>query len=148
VIDYKIKKASQKDLYLHLERCDHLFVPPLSHKVKLCDYAQKLYEKAETFEAWHEQELVGVIAAYFNDNKSKKGFITNVSVLENYKNKGIANQLVAMIKEFAQNNDFATIVLEVDSQNVNAIALYKKHQFELEYEKQGSLFMEFRIKSN
>lgn len=147
VIDYKIKKALQRDLYLHLEMCDHLFVPSLSNKVNLHDYAQKLYEKSQTFEAWHKKELVGIIAVYFNDNQSKKGYITNVSILENYMNKSIASQLIKMTKEYARNNDFTKILLEVQSKNYNAIALYKKHHFEIEREEEEALFMEFRIKN-
>jgi ribosomal protein S18 acetylase RimI-like enzyme len=148
VIDYKIKKASQKDLFLHLESCDYLFVPPLSYKVNLQDYSQKLFEKSQTFEAWHEKKLVGLIAVYFNDRQSKKGFVSNVSVLENYNNKGIGSQLIKMIKEYAKNNDFTKILLEVNSKNINAIALYKKHHFEIEHEEKGSLVMGFRIKNN
>jgi ribosomal protein S18 acetylase RimI-like enzyme len=148
VIDYKIKKASQKDIFLHLESCDYLFVPPLSYKVNLQDYSQKLFEKSETFEAWHEKKLVGLIAVYFNDRQSKKGFVTNVSVLENHNNKGIASQLIKMTKEYGHNNDFTKISLEVHTQNSNAIALYKKHHFEIEHEEEEALFMEFRIKNN
>lgn len=148
MIDYKIKKASQKDLYLHLEMCNHLFVPPLSDKVNLHDYAQKIYKKSQTFEAWHKKKLVGLIAVYFNDSQSKKGYITNVSVLENYINKGIASQLIKMTKEYAQNNDFTKISLEVQSKNNIAIELYKKHHFEIEHEGKEALFMEFRTKIN
>ncbi|MFE3846677.1 GNAT family N-acetyltransferase [Flavobacterium sp. LB3P45] len=148
VIDYEIKKASQKDLYLHLEMCDHLFVPLLSDKVNLHDYAQKIYKKSQTFEAWHDKKLVGLIAVYFNDSQSKKGYITNVSVLENYINKGIASQLIKMTKEYAKNNDFTKISLEVHSKNKNAITLYKKQGFEIENKKEEALFMEFRIKNN
>jgi ribosomal protein S18 acetylase RimI-like enzyme len=147
VIDYEIKKASQKDLFLHLESCDYLFVPPLSYKVNLQDYSQKLFERSQTFEAWHEKKLVGLIAVYFNDRQSKKGFVSNVSVLENHNNKGIASQLIKMTKEYAHNNDFTKILLEVHSKNNNAIALYKKHHFEIEHEEKEALFMEFRIKN-
>ncbi|WP_367773678.1 GNAT family N-acetyltransferase [Flavobacterium sp. WC2421] len=148
VIDYKIKNASQKDLHLHLEKCNYLFLPPLSDKVNLQEYSQKIHEKSQTFEAWHEKKLVGFIAVYFNDSQAKKGYITNVSVLENYNNKGIASQLIKMTKEYAQNNDFTKIILEVHSKNNNVIALYKKHDFEIEHEEKEALFMEFRIKNN
>lgn len=146
MIDYKVKQASQKDLYLHLEKCNHLFVPPLSDKVNLNDYALKLFKKAYTFEAWNNEELVGLIGAYFTDRQTNKGFISNVSVLEEYNNKGIATQLLNMTKEYAKNNEFDKIGLEVNEKNRNVIAFYKKNKFEIEYEKMDSLFMGFNIK--
>ena len=145
MIDYKVKQASQKDLYLHLEKCNHLFVPPLSDIVNLNDYALKLFEKAYTFEAWDKTELVGFIGAYFTDRQTNKGFISNVSVLEEYNNKGIATQLLNMTKEYAKNNEFDKIGLEVNAKNRTVVAFYKKNKFEIEYEKMDSLFMQINI---
>ncbi len=146
MIDYKVKQASEKDLYLHLEKCNHLFVPPLSEKVNLQDYARKLFENAHTFEAWDSKELVGFIGVYFTDRQTKKAFISNVSILETYNNKGTATELLNMTKEYAKSHEFDKIVLEVNAKNMNAIAFYVKNNFEIEYEKMDSLFMEFNIK--
>ena len=36
----------------HLEQCDQLFIPPLSERVVLSEYAAKLSDRGERFEAW------------------------------------------------------------------------------------------------
>ena len=120
-------------------------MPQLSDIVNLSDYALKLFEKAYTFEAWDKTELVGFIGAYFTDRQTNKGFISNVSVLEEYNNKGIATQLLNMTKEYAKNNEFDKIGLEVNAKNSNVVAFYKKNKFEIEYEKMDSLFMQINI---
>lgn len=145
MIDYKIKNASEIDLYLHLEKASHLFVPPLASRVNLKEYAQKLYEKAQTFEAWDQDNLIGLFAGYFNLHISKEVFVTNVSVLEQYKNKGIASQLLIMVKIFAVHNGYDKIRLEVNSKNTQAIQFYTKHQFVIDVEEGESVFMNLKL---
>lgn len=145
MIAYKIKKSTQKDLLLHLEKCDALFVPALSSKVDLTIYADKLTNNAQTFEAWYDVALIGVIAAYFNDLQTKTGFITSVSVLEKYNNQGIATQLMKLTKEYAIQNGFEKIQLEVHPENENAIRFYTKEAFKITTKETTSIIMEYDI---
>lgn len=146
MIVYKIKKSTQKDLLLHLQKCDDLFVPKLSSKVDLVAYAQKITDYAYTFEAWHEADLVGVVASYFNDFETKTSFITNVSVLQVFNNLGIAKELLKMAKEYAVKRGFQKIKLEVHPNNDKAIQLYTKNDFKITTQNPDSITMVLDIK--
>jgi ribosomal protein S18 acetylase RimI-like enzyme len=128
-IIYNIKTASKHKIYLHLLECNNDFVPPLYEKVNLVEYARKLFKSSVTFEAWSNKKLIGLISAYFNNTKESIGYITNVSVIGDYKGHGIASQLLSNCIQHAANIKFNTLLLEVDKKNIIAINFYKKHNF-------------------
>jgi len=126
---YKTRTASIEEIFLHLTECKDDFNPPLDQTVNLSEYAKKIAEKAITFEAWVDNKLAGVVAAYFNDAENHSGYITHVDVLRNYSGKGIAVDLMNRCIEFAIQNGFYQITLEVAEDNDKAIQLYKKLDF-------------------
>ena len=126
---YKTRTASSEDIFLHLTECKDDFNPSLDQTVNLSEYAKKISEKAVTFEAWIDNRLAGLVAAYFNDVEKKSGYITHVGVLRDYKGKGIAFDLMRRCVEFAIQNGFNQIQLEVAEDNDKAIQLYKKLNF-------------------
>jgi ribosomal protein S18 acetylase RimI-like enzyme len=127
-ITYQIKKAKEEQIYSHLKECNTNFFPPLSDRVNLEEYSKKIADKAITFEAWSENTLVGLIAAYMNE-ETKISFITNVSVLKNYMGLGIAAELTKNCIEHIRQHNFKEIKLEVHKNNLSAISLYKKFNF-------------------
>ena len=68
-------KASEIEIAEHLTRCDTDFVPPLSGRVEINDYVQKIFGKATTFEAWSSGALVGLVATYCNDQEKRIAYI-------------------------------------------------------------------------
>ena len=128
-VEYKIQNATEQQIDLHLRGCSENFIPPLATRLDIKNYSRKIFDKAVTFEAWSENILVGLIAAYFNDHENKQAFITNVSVLPGFNGKGIASQLVKMSVDYAVQNDYTEIHLEVSSKNNKAINLYTKFGF-------------------
>lgn len=128
-IKYKINTASESDVHLHLSNCSQDFEPPLDKKVDILEYSKKIAERSTTFEAWAENNLVGLVAAYLNDQQSGKGFITSVSTLKEYLGNGIASKLVANCLEYANESNFSEINLEVNANNQKAIKLYEKFNF-------------------
>lgn len=145
-LKYQVKAASQEGIYLHLKECDNNFIPPLSQKVDLHEYSKKLAEKAVTFEAWKGKALIGLVAAYFNDAESGSGFITNVSVTENYCDKGLASRLMSNCIEYAIQHNINNITLEVSNYNNEAIRLYKKFHFTIFQDKGDLIMMRLLIK--
>lgn len=125
---YKVKTASEEAIYQHLMACDEYFKPALSKKVAIGEYSKKIFEKAITFEAWHDAILSGMVAVYFNE-ANQFAFITNVSVMRDAVKAGIASQLMKMCIEYSFATHIKEITLEVNSQNNNAIELYKKFNF-------------------
>jgi len=122
--------ASIEDILTHFRGCNPVFYAYLCKKVDLISYSKKIQLHANKFEIWDGTELVGLVAAYFNDNENKQGFITNVSVLDSYSRQGIASALMQKCIDYASLNTFLTITLEVNSNSHKAIGLYNLYNFE------------------
>lgn len=128
-ITYKINTSVELDILEHLEKCDNLFTPPLSARIEISEYSKKIFTYAERFEAWKGDKLIGLVAVYCNNIKDRKAYITNVSILEKYQGKGIANSLMFYCIEHIKNKNFKSIELEVNADNISANKLYKKFRF-------------------
>jgi 2-polyprenyl-3-methyl-5-hydroxy-6-metoxy-1,4-benzoquinol methylase len=120
VVEYVFNKSSAAKIAEHLLQCDANFVPPLSSRVGLNDYAQKIANKAARFETWSDGAMVGLVAAYCNDQETGIAYITNVSVLAAWTGKGIAACLMKQCVAHARSSGMRQISLEVASDHVNA----------------------------
>lgn len=134
-LQWQTNQASAATVAAHLRACDKLFVPPLTSRVRIDDYALKITALAQRFEAWADGELVGLVAAYFNasddTNRLQRpaAFITSVSVLPHQQCQGIAAQLLTHCIEQAKSLRLAALELEVDPSNRAAARLYEKLGF-------------------
>ena len=128
-VEYLSNKATEAEIADHLSRCDADFVPHLSGRVDINDYARKIANKAVRFETWFCDTLVGLAAVYCNDQEKRIAYITSVSVLKAWTGKGIAARLVGQCVEHAKISGMRQISLEVASGNAPAINLYKKIGF-------------------
>jgi len=128
-VNYTVKTASEHDISLHLSLCNDSFSPSLSQRVDIVEYSKKIFDKAITFEAWHDRDLVGLVAAYFNDSIGRSGYISNVSINYDYMGKGIATALMSSCLSYAEKCGIKNITLEVFNTNSSAIGLYKKLGF-------------------
>jgi len=129
VVEYLLNKASEVEIAEHLSRCDADFVPALSGRVEITDYAKKIASKATRFEAWSGGMLVGLVAAYCNDLEDCIAYITSVSVLREWMGKGIASTLMNKSIAHAKALGMRQITLEVAIGNASAINLYEKSGF-------------------
>lgn len=128
-VEYFHNTASLRAITEHLLRCDPDFVPRLSHRVQIKDYAEKIEKRAMRFEAWSRGTLVGMLAVYFNFPEDSFGFITNVSVLRNWTGRGIAACMLEQCVQHARSLGLHGIQLEVGCDNLPAIGLYAKIGF-------------------
>ena len=128
-IGYLVNTASEVVIAEHLLFCDGDFVPTLSERVEIPDYAQKIISKATRFEAWSNGTLVGLVAAYCNDQETRIAHITSVSVLKEWTGKGLAASLINHCVAYAKAAGMRQIGLEVAAANVPAIKLYEKSGF-------------------
>lgn len=128
-IEFGSNKASEAQLAEHLSYCDAHFVPQLSDRVEINDYAKKIATRAMRFEAWSGDKLVGLVAAYCNDQEQRIAYITSVSVLRGWTGKGIAARLMKHCIEYAKTSGMWQVSLEVASANAPAIRLYEKIGF-------------------
>jgi len=87
-IDYYIYQPGSLDYHQfweYLKEVDSLLIPPLSSRVDLAEYAERVTNKAILFVAKDGQEWVGVEAVYFNEYP-EYSFTTHLSVKKEYQN--------------------------------------------------------------
>ena len=131
LFNYTINHAKNEDIEKQLLQCSKLFSPALDTYVSIPDYSKKIRENAVTVEAWHSDELIGLVACYLNNDRTHEGYITNVSVIHDYQGKGVAKKLIKNTIEEALNKKFKTLNLEVEVNNKWAIGLYRRSGFVL-----------------
>lgn len=130
-IKFYTNKANVKDIENHLYQCSDLFDPILTSYVNIKGYSLKIRNNADTFEAWSDKKLIGLVACYLNNFETRCGYITNVSVIKEHQGFGIAAKLISNLIEKALKLGFKSIKLEVDIKNIVAIDLYKRAGFVL-----------------
>jgi ribosomal-protein-alanine N-acetyltransferase len=126
---FALDESDVGQLLTHLQGADADFIPPLSTRINLLAYAEKIFKNARRVEAWDCQILAGCIAIYA-DGTANVGFISNVSVLPRYQGRGLASQLLKRALDFAVELDLVRVRLEVHADNAAALALYRRHGFQ------------------
>ena len=139
-LDFKVNASTERDIRSHLSSCDRQFNPPLSDRVDIAEYSKKLRLSAFTFEAWSDESLVGLVAAYIN-TPDHSCFITSTSVLPEFSGRGIAARLLAACLKHAHAADAETASLEVSKDSHPAICLYRKLGFQVTGQREGFLKM-------
>lgn len=124
-----VNQASAAELAEHFDRCDTRFIPRLSERVDITDYAQKIATNAMRFEAWSGDVLVGLVAVYCNDKVTLSAYITSVSVLQEWAGEGVAVRLLDRCIAHAKAVGLRQIGLQVGLDNVRARSLYAKIGF-------------------
>jgi GNAT superfamily N-acetyltransferase/SAM-dependent methyltransferase len=143
-ITFDLNKASEPEIADLLTRCDPCFVPPLSGRVEIGSYAQKIVGKATRFEAW-DGTLVGLLAIYCNDDEDRVAYITSISVLPAWWRRGVASGLLERCLEHAREQGFRRIELEVDRANVGAVKLYGKYGFTIDRASKRAVIMRLNV---
>ena len=141
-------RSQAADILRHLIACDRGFVPPLSERVAIPEYARRLADTAARFEAWSGGELVGLVAAYCNAPDRQDAFISNVSVLPDWRKQGVAGRLVRDCIAFIGTAGFAQILLEVDANAVGAVRLYENTGFKQMRAQDSSLRMCLKLRKD
>lgn len=116
-------------LQAHLQRTDADFMPPLSARVDLADYAAKLHEHARRVELWQDERLIGLVAVYCNQAAGGVAFITSVSLEPAWRGQGWADILVERACELARHAGLSEVRLELHCDNQAARRLYVRHGF-------------------
>ena len=99
------------------------------------------------FEAWADEALVGLVAAYCNNRHDGPAFITNVSVQLRHQGQGVARKLLTNCKSYSEENFFQCIQLKVNSRNSAALSLYQDEGFIIIGNRDDMLTMSCKLRS-
>ena len=141
-----LNKTDAASVELHLRECDERFSPTLSSRVDIGDYARKLASLADRLEVWCGSRLVGLIAAYLNNQENRQGFVSSVSVCPECEGKGLASELMRKCIQHARENGCESLGLEVGESDRRTQAFYIKHGFVLSgNDRGGFLHMQLNL---
>ena len=115
-IEIKLNSLPYKELKIYLNEIDNI-MPQKPIGFKLTEYADKLFKHATIFAAYSGNELVGLLCGYFNDFKTKKAYISHLSVKEKFQRLKIGTLLIEHAHKYAEEYKFKTISLEVLKNN-------------------------------
>lgn len=139
---YEVNGLSAKDLYRFLIKCDIQFFPQLSSRVNLSEYSEKLFHNSTIINAKKNNEIIGIIAFYVNDNSIDYGFISLICVLNNYKGNGVGSNLMNECILLVKKKRLKSIKLEVDIENRYSMSFYRKFGFHVQDQRQNLFLME------
>lgn len=145
MIVFKQIILSEKEISDYLKENDDLFVPALSKRLNIEEYAKKLHFYATHFSVFDNDRLVGMAACYFNDMLSKTGYISTVSVKREYQGLKILTRLLSIIAWYGELNKFEKMKLEVRLDNAQALHVYKKSGYVQTSVRGEKTYMELRL---
>lgn len=127
MITYKLNTASKDELSRHITQSNVNRMIEVGREVK--QYAEKLVKYAIRFEAWDNNTLVGLAAAYVNDLIKHESYITVLCVHPLYTNQKIATNLLTHVVAYVTRKNFVKINLQVNQNNKIALKLYQNFGF-------------------
>lgn len=122
---------SANEIYEFLIKIDDSFPIPLSEKVNLKEYSIKLSTQATILTKKNDENIVALVAGYTKNLINNSAYICVVGVLENYRGRGFAAQLVNEFIELCKKKNILSVNLYTHKTNNNAIKLYKKIGFNI-----------------
>lgn len=141
---YTIEKLSSlQDLIHYLNDVDCDFGIPLSNKVSIKSFAEKLLTYGNVFVIKVNEEIASCVGFYSNDNVTHTAYLPILSTKGWARGKGYARLLIKKMLEVCKINNMKIILC--DSINPHAIALYKSVGF-VEYKAEGEkVFLKLNI---
>ncbi|WP_066633780.1 GNAT family N-acetyltransferase [Desulfolucanica intricata] len=122
-------KSEVERLSEFLYSIDRAFFIPLSEKVNIDSYAVKILTKGVVLIAEFEEQIIGSLLGYANDQTSHMAYISTFGLLESYRGYGIGYLLLSAMKEICIENGMKYICLYTHKTNDSAIRFYKRNGF-------------------
>lgn len=108
---------------------DKDFTPPLTGRVDIEEWIDKIYSKGSIVIAESNGEYIGCILFYSNDTESKKGYIAYLAVDSKYRRLGVAKSMLDRCVDISRNNNMISIA--VYTNNPGALKLYLSRGFQI-----------------
>lgn len=119
----------KRDAILYfLKEIDRDFEPPLSAKIEIESYVDKILAHAELVMMKNsENEVIGLVVLYCNDKITYRAYISLVGVKRSFRGLGKAQEMVKQAIHIARAKGMR--VVGIHSNNPIAISLYEKLGF-------------------
>lgn len=128
-----------------LWQIDGDFHSPLSLRLNIADYAEKMAKNATIFSVYDKETLTAFAAVYCNDSNSQIAYLTMIAVAPGYRERGLGSNLIEASIRYLKRINFKSFKLEVDKKNINALAMYQRFGFNKIAERDDSIFMEMKM---
>ena len=130
-----------------LQRYDDSATRKLTDRVESLEvFAEKLFRYAENYVMVQHNTELGFISFYANDMVTRRAYLTVIAVDARYQKKGIGSRALQFMLDECRARQMATIRLEVDTMNDNAIGFYQMHGFSIvEEASEVSVIMEREV---
>lgn len=136
------KIISKDKLISFLQKIDGYFSPPLTSKVNIEGYTEKLLNNAYIDYNTYNDDIIALFAGYINKNTF---FLTLFVIDEIFQGKKVSYPLFNKNIEYLRKEKISIINLEVYKNNHRAITFYKKFNFKIISENNDSYFMSASI---
>lgn len=113
-----------------IKSVDKDFTPPLTGRVNIEEWIDKIYSKGSIILAESESKYIGCILFYSNDIMNRKGYIAYLAVDSKYRRLGIAKSMLDRCVDISRNNNMLSIT--VYTNNPGALKLYESGGFQIE----------------
>ena len=141
------KTNNQQEIYSVMARLKNsIYSSIVRNDFFLIELSKKFSKYAEFYCLKQEDEPIGYIAFYDNNQETKVAFLSMITVSKEYQGQGLGNRLLNKMIEVCRIKGMNSITLEVDKTNENAIVFYEKHGFsKISKESNISFFYSMRI---
>ena len=129
------KQEIEKEKFFDfIKKINYDFPIPVSEKVDLNEYCEKLWEKAELVAEVQDEEIRGLVAGYMNDLENGSAYISLVGVSRDFRNQGLGKKLVHQFVLLCREKQIRSVNLYTHKTTQAAIKMYEGLGFEIDSE--------------
>lgn len=144
--DIKVKRnqLSQIDIQQYFEKNVDM-LREMFERVDLIVFSAKISTYAVHFSVSDQDDIIGFMAAYCNDEESKIAYITTISISPKYQGKGLGKKLLEEGIKYARQKGYLYVRLQVRKANIIALKFYEGFGFQKVETCENSFFLEKAI---
>lgn len=119
----------KEDYIRFLKNVDKDFPIPLSKKIKIDEYAEKLISTANVIVEKDNGKIIGIVAGYIDNSIEEISYISIVAVQKEYRGKSIAKKLLQKYIDECKEKNLKGVHLYTHKTNITALTMYKNFGF-------------------
>ena len=140
------KMVDREKFKKYVKEVEGDFPIPLSERVDLEEYADKLYYDSTLICEEENSEIIGFVAGYINETESMQAYVSILSVHKNARGKGLARKLMTQFVEECRKKNFRKVSLHSNVSNTIAYELWLKLGFVVDAQDGDRVHMTYDLK--